>query len=717
MKNLILIIITVITITGTLSAADSLVVSTMKTGVSGGDISGIEFINANTGFIVADDISYPENNSVLKTTDGGLTWTKLVVSALINRPRSVDFVNASVGYVAGYSGMVIKTTDGGNTWTALTTGVTTNLNDVKFWDVNTGYICGSSGLVMKTTDGGTSWSTMATTGTNTRYAIEFMSANEVLVCGSSTTVAKTTDDGASWVLQTINPISPVISIYDIQKISPTTIIACGTSQVIFRSTDAGATYNIALDNGASAIYSMSFADSLRGILVGSNGLNYRTTNGGVTFDSVGVNAFTAQVCRAVYMKSPTEVFVGADMGNILRSTNGGVAWNLLTTASYLYGMNFLNSTTGMCVGYRGIALKTTNGAVSWTDSKSINGFEAYDVKMVSATTVFACAASGRFYASTDGGMNFVERNLPALTSTNKTIWFFNSNEGFAGNEAGGLYKTTNAGAVWTQVFSFGASNNNIEDIFFVNDSVGFACGDVGKFVKTTDRGATWDSTGIDGPGTKTLWEMSFLNVNTGYIGSTNGCIYKTSNGGANWTLQNDTTGLFGVDVIDIEAVSETRGIATGEMGKLFKIVNANQWVVDKTILTNWGLADNLWNVNFVSTNVAFLSGYNGTVYKVDVLTGTGTGNEQLISDYSLSQNYPNPFNPVTTIEFSIPKNEFVNLKVYNILGKEIKNLVSGNLQAGKYTVNFDAANLPSGMYFYKLTSGTFSSVKKMTLIK
>ena len=715
MKNLILILISVIAITGTISAADSLVVSTVKTGVTGGDMQSIEFINASTGYIIADDASYPENYTILKTTDGGLNWVSMIVPALTLRPRSMDFVSATVGYIAGYSGMVLKTTDGGLTWTALTTGVTNNLNDVKFWDANLGYIAGSSGLVMKTTDGGSTWVTQSTSGTNARYAIEFISQNEVMVASSSSTITKTTDGGTSWTVQTM-PTS-AITLYDIKKVSSSTIWVCGSSQVIFKSTDSGVSFTTALDNGTSALYMMDFADSLRGMFVGSNGINYRTTNGGVSFDSSAVNTFTAQVCRAVYMKSPTEIIVGADMGNILRSTNGGVSWNLLTTASYLYGMNFLNTTTGMCVGYRGIVLKTTNGAVSWTDSKSINGFEAYDVKMVNANSVFVCAASGRIYYSSDGGNTFVERNAPLLTSTVKTIWFFNINEGFAGNEAGNIYRTTDGGLSWNSVFSFGTSNNNVEDIYFVNDSIGFACGDVGKFVKTTNRGLTWDSTGIDGPGTKTLWEMSFLNENTGYIGSTNGCIYKTSNGGADWTLQNDTTGLFGIDIIDIEAVSETRGIATGEQGKLFKMVNLNQWVLDKTILTNWGLGDNLWNVNFVSTNVAFLSGYYGTVYKVDVLTGTSIGNEQAASDYSLSQNFPNPFNPITNIEFSIPKQEFVTMKVYNLLGKEVKTLVSSNLQAGKYSVHFNAENLPSGIYFYKLTSGTFSLVKKMTLIK
>ena len=236
-------------------------------------------------------------------------------------------------------------------------------------------------------------------------------------------------------------------------------------------------------------------------------------------------------------------------------------------------------------------------------------------------------------------------------------------------------------------------------------------------MKTSNRGQTWDSTGIDGPDTKTLWEMSFLNVNTGFIATADGCIYKTVNAGANWTLQNDTTGLYGVDVIDIDVISESRGIAVGEQGKLFKLQSSNQWVVERTILTEWNLADNLWNVKFVNSNTAFASGYFGTVYKFDVTLITGISSTTQDLNYSLNQNYPNPFNPETIISFSLPKQEYTTLKIYDILGKEIKTLVSGSLVAGNYSVKFNASYLPSGIYFYKLESGSFSNVKKMTLIR
>ena len=87
------------------------------------------------------------------------------------------------------------------------------------------------------------------------------------------------------------------------------------------------------------------------------------------------------------------------------------------------------------------------------------------------------------------------------------------------------------------------------------------------------------------------------------------------------------------------------------------------------------------------------------------------------SQYELTQNYPNPFNPSTNINFTIPNNEFVTLKVYNILGSEVATLVNENLSAGSYRFNFDAVDLASGIYLYELKAGTFKEIKKMNLLK
>lgn len=90
---------------------------------------------------------------------------------------------------------------------------------------------------------------------------------------------------------------------------------------------------------------------------------------------------------------------------------------------------------------------------------------------------------------------------------------------------------------------------------------------------------------------------------------------------------------------------------------------------------------------------------------------------EIAKDYSLSQNYPNPFNPVTRIDFSIPKTGLVTLKIYDILGKEVNVLVNKEYSAGVYSVDFDGSKLSSGVYFYKLTSGSYIETKKMMLIK
>ncbi len=112
---------------------------------------------------------------------------------------------------------------------------------------------------------------------------------------------------------------------------------------------------------------------------------------------------------------------------------------------------------------------------------------------------------------------------------------------------------------------------------------------------------------------------------------------------------------------------------------------------------------------------SFLAAY--TDVSIGEPTTINESPEQQPSSFILSQNYPNPFNPTTTISYSIPTNNYVTLKVFNILGQEVALLVNENLAAGKYTVTFNAGNLTSGVYLYRVEAGSFRSVKKMLLIK
>ena len=177
-------------------------------------------------------------------------------------------------------------------------------------------------------------------------------------------------------------------------------------------------------------------------------------------------------------------------------------------------------------------------------------------------------------------------------------------------------------------------------------------------------------------------------------------------------------------------------------------------VSDKNVLLNWTTATELNNSGFdierksASTNwqkIAFVQG-NGTTtqpksysftdrnladgkysYRLKQIDYDGTYEyskivevriaSAVVNEFELSQNYPNPFNPTTTIKFNIPDAGNVKLSVYNLLGQEIQTLVNGFMESGSHSVNFDASNLNSGIYLYKLEANGFNQTRKMTLIK
>ena len=150
----------------------------------------------------------------------------------------------------------------------------------------------------------------------------------------------------------------------------------------------------------------------------------------------------------------------------------------------------------------------------------------------------------------------------------------------------------------------------------------------------------------------------------------------------------------------------------GPFSGAFTPTTANQWatkVFAMPVGTN--------KVRFVAK-----SGFGNNLYIDRITSGTVTGvvNNTLSlipENYELSQNYPNPFNPATQINFSIPKQSVVTLKIYDVLGKEVATLINESKAAGFYTVDFNASSLSSGAYFYRLEAGNFTDIKRMMLIK
>lgn len=122
---------------------------------------------------------------------------------------------------------------------------------------------------------------------------------------------------------------------------------------------------------------------------------------------------------------------------------------------------------------------------------------------------------------------------------------------------------------------------------------------------------------------------------------------------------------------------------------------------------------NSWSGMMESGDYTMFGGFNYTYTHPDIV-----GFEELIPySYELYQNYPNPFNPTTTIKFSLERPEFVNIKVYNILGKVVAEVANGDYLEGVHSINFNGDGLSSGQYFYRISTKRFTKTKKMVLLK
>ena len=138
--------------------------------------------------------------------------------------------------------------------------------------------------------------------------------------------------------------------------------------------------------------------------------------------------------------------------------------------------------------------------------------------------------------------------------------------------------------------------------------------------------------------------------------------------------------------------------------------------LDYIFISNSGATVNIYSsdLNLPNSGIVNVDGasYNGVP--------TTTGVEQISElpvNFNLSQNYPNPFNPTTKIEYSIPEQSFVDLRIYDILGNEVAKLVNKEQAAGTYKADFSGISLTSGTYFYRIKTEGFVETKKMTLLK
>lgn len=204
-----------------------------STPISNFMINSFSFPSTTVGYYGAS------NNIVAKTTDQGESWANQNPNASPFAILSVCFLTSSVGYAVGEAGVIRKTTTGGTSWVTQSSGLSTSINEVYFFDVNTGLFIGESGKIKRTTNGGTSWSTISSGTSGNLYDLSFVNANTGYIAGASGKILKTTNGGTSWISLTTGTTQ---WLYAICFKNLLVGYAGGANGTIIKTTDGGATW-------------------------------------------------------------------------------------------------------------------------------------------------------------------------------------------------------------------------------------------------------------------------------------------------------------------------------------------------------------------------------------------------------------------------------------------------------------------------------------------
>ncbi len=381
----------------------------------------------------------------------------------------------------------------------------------------------------------------------------------------------------------------------------------------------------------------------------------------------------------------------------------------------------------------------------------------YSISAPDINNVWASGAAGKVIKTINGAtFTSASGNLPA-SDIIYSIWAFDENNCLCSTTPSSTiaWKTTNGGTNWNQVFN--QAGGFIDGFYFKDVSnglmVGNSVGGRSSIWKTTNGGTSWDSAGINFSSTAAGWVNSISgNGNVVYWGTNNSKLYKSTNFGTTWTSTSATgesdsyavyfndasNGMIGGNTLLQSTTNSGTNWNTvtppGTVNTIFGITGtgtANYWVTRAGNIyqtTNTGAS---WTNPVISGSGIFQhitksrtgSPYlyacrsNGTIAKYGGPSVGITSISEIADQFSLSQNYPNPFNPVTKITFAVPVSGLVTLKVFDMTGKEIATLVNAQMNNGNYSVDFNAANLSSGIYLYTIKSGNFTDTKKMMLVK
>jgi len=485
---------------------------------------------------------------------------------------------------------------------------------------------------------------------------------------------------------------------------------------IFISTNVGNTWKLQSDFGAEEMYDCIYNNRIIGAfgdetpwpgkewgmaLSDDKAITWRWDNNGMP------SKFSAAICLA---KSSDNTYVGTNAAGVFKSTNFGDSWfpvNNGINAANTVSINLDNEGNLWAACWSNGLYKSTDKGLTW--SLKNNGFtNSYLMSVISDTTdiLIASTEDGTFrssdkgenwgllnssfyyyfykdklnriyglsygaglYRTTDQGNNWTRLDNGFINGYVFGFAIDSSNNIYTGTYGGAIYKSTDDGTSWTNVYQSSNSSSGISCIAIAPNGNVFAANIDEGILRSTDNGLNWKLVKSDN-GFPTTYPVNVNKKGVVFAGGVNSKFYSSTNNGDTW-----------VDITDNLALTEVRDIKFDKDDKIYLATDESVWT----------------------------SSPDSSVSVKD--------NSPIIQQYSLSQNFPNPFNPTTTIKYSIKDPGFVKLEVYDILGRKVETLVNEEKVEGDYEANFNGRNLSSGVYIYRLTSGTFSQVKKMQLIK
>ena len=694
------------------------------------------FLNSTTGWVVGS------TGLVMKTTDAGTTWTSSTTDASTAN-YSVYFLDANTGFVSGGNRTYYKTTNGGSTWTPTVVASIPDaagvIRAIYFADTQRGWIlstlASTNGRILHTTDGGATWTLDLTVATNNLIDMSFSKANLGVATGKSAGVLYYTTNGTTWNLAPTPSLggftysrSDVRGVHMVDSVTAYAVgwgtAAAGLQPSIhLKTTDAGATWTYMAQTEANRtydnLYGVWFKDKNNGLAVGGasrGSVVVRTTDGGVNW--IPLSFPCGATLNSVHGFGNT-VWIGGGDGVLYFSSDFGTTWQLLTAipSATLYALQFVGASTGFASGFDGIFLKTTNKGVSWKSSfivanrltPNVNG-----MYFVNENVGYAAHSYRMVTKTTDGGATWTMVLPDTLTSTvsSGAVYFIDQNLGFVAGQLSStnsvIYKTTNGGSTWTT--TAGTVAKSLRGIAFANANVGAVVGDGLTAAYTTNGGTTWTAAAFVGvSGTPNLRSVVFLDATTA-IAVGNTVIVKSTDGGATWN--NIAAGAASL-LYNVTKQNATTAYAVGS-GEIWKTTNAgDSW----TNVIGAAVTGTLYSVAINQNNYVWIGGASSTMFTNEPLTAVDD-NLPVPDRFAIDQNYPNPFNPSTTISFVLPQTSVVRLTVYNPVGQEVATILNGeSLAAGQHQYSFNALNLSSGVYFYRITAGEFAQTKKMVLVR